>query len=149
MRRHLATLAFVAWAALHGTAWGQECAQTIEGNDLLQFNLSEIRVSADCGEVTITLRHVGQLAVNVMGHNWVLTTTEDYMPVATAAQSVGPPRYLQEGDGRVIAATDMIGGGEETSVTFDISGLEPGGAYTFFCSFPGHYVLMNGQFIIE
>ena len=43
----------------------------------------------------------------------------------------------------------MIGGGEETSVTFDISGLEPGGDYTFFCSFPGHYVLMNGQFIVE
>ena len=149
MRRHLAAWAFVAWAASYGTAWGQECSQTIEGNDLIQYNLAEIRVSSDCGEVTITLRHVGQLAANVMGHNWVLTATADYMPVATAAQAAGPPNYLPEGDARIIGATDMIGGGEETSVTFDLSGLEPGGDYTYFCSFPGHYVLMNGRFIVE
>jgi len=149
MRRNLFAVAFLAWSALYGTAWGQECSQTIEGNDLIQYNLSEIRVSADCGEVTITLRHVGQLAANVMGHNWVLTGTEDYMPMATAAQAAGPPEYLPEGDPRIIGATRMIGGGEEASVTFDISGLEPGGDYTYFCSFPGHYVLMNGKFIVE
>ena len=49
----------------------------------------------------------------------------------------------------IIGATAMIGGGEEIVVTVDISGLEPGGDYTYFCSFPGHYVLMNGKFIIE
>ena len=148
MRRNLAVVAFLAWA-LSGTAWGQECAQTIEGNDLIQFNVPEIRVGADCGEVTITLRHVGQLAANIMGHNFVLTATADYMPVATAGQAAGPPEYLPAGDPRVIGATNMIGGGEETSVTIDISGLEAGGDYTYFCSFPGHYVLMNGKFIIE
>ena len=84
-----------------------------------------------------------------MGHNWVLTTTADYTPVASAAQAAGPPNYVPEGDPRIIGATNMIGGGEETSVTFDISGLEPGGDYTYFCSFPGHNVLMNGKFIVE
>jgi azurin len=48
-----------------------------------------------------------------------------------------------------LAASAIVGGGEETSVTFDISALTAGGDYTFFCSFPGHYVLMNGKFIIE
>lgn len=148
MRRNLAALAFVAWA-LSGTAWGQECSQTLEGNDLIQYSLAEIRVSADCGEVTITLQHVGQLPANVMGHNWVLTSTADYMPVASAAQAVGPPEYIPTGDPRIFAATGMIGGGQEVSVTFDISGLEPGGDYTYFCSFPGHFVLMNGKFIVE
>lgn len=132
-----------------GSAYGQECSQTIEGNDLIKFNLTEIRVAADCGEVTITLTHVGSLAANVMGHNWVLTATPDFDPVASAGQSAGPPNFVPEGDPRVIAATDVIGGGEETSVTFDISALEVGGDYTFFCSFPGHFVLMNGKFIIE
>ena len=149
MRRHLATWAFVAWAAFYGTAWGQECSQTVEGNDLIQYSAAEIRVSSDCDEVTITLSHVGQLPANVMGHNWVLTTTADYTPVASAAQAAGPPNYVPEGDPRIIGATNMIGGGEETSVTFDISGLEPGGDYTYFCSFPGHNVLMNGKFIVE
>ena len=149
MRRHLATWALVAWAGFYGTAWGQECSQTIEGNDLIQYSAAEIRVSADCDEVTITLRHVGQLPANVMGHNWVLTTTADYTTVASAAQAAGPPNYVPEGDPRIIGASNMIGGGEEASVTFDISGLEPGGDYTYFCSFPGHNVLMNGKFIVE
>ena len=142
-----AILALAGWM-LCGSAWGQECTQTIEGNDLLQFNLAEMRVSTACDEVTINLVHTGMLPANVMGHNWVLTTTADYMPVAAAGQTAGPPEYLPEGDPRVLATTNIIGGGEETSVTFDLSGLEPGGDYTYFCSFPGHYVLMNGKFIV-
>jgi len=148
MRANFAILALAGWM-LCGTASGQECSQTIDGNDLLQFSLAEMRVSAACEDVTITLKHVGTLAANVMGHNWVLTTTADYMPVASAGQAAGAPEYLPSGDPRVIAATNIIGGGEETSVTFDISELEPGGDFTFFCTFPGHYVLMNGKFIIE
>ena len=115
MRRHFATWALVAWAAFYGTAWGQECSQTIEGNDLIQYSVAEVRVSSDCDEVTITLRHVGQLPANVMGHNWVLTTTADYTTVASAAQAAGPPNYVPEGDPRIIGATNMIGGGEEAS----------------------------------
>ena len=71
------------------------------------------------------------------------------MAVAAAAQAVGPPQYLPNGDPRIIGATSMIGGGDEVTVTFDTSGLEAGGDYTYFCSFPGHYVLMNGKFIVE
>lgn len=146
-RNHFAVALIVL--ACSSVAQGQECTQVIEGNDLIQFNVSEIQVSADCGEVTINLRHVGRLAANIMGHNWVLTTTADYMPLATVASIAGPPEYLPADDPRIIAATGMIGGGEETSVTFSLAGLEPGGEYTYFCSFPGHYVLMNGRFIIE
>lgn len=129
--------------------FAQECSLTIEGNDQIQFSTKEMRVSSSCEEVTITLVHTGQLAANVMGHNWILTKTEDYMPVAQAGQAAGPPNYVPANDERVIAATEVIGGGEEVSVTFDLSGLEPGGDYTYFCSFPGHFVLMNGKFIIE
>jgi len=135
------------FAAAPGLA--QECSLTIEGNDQIQFDKKEMRVSSSCEEVTVTLRHVGQLPANVMGHNWVLTTTEDYMPVAQAGQAAGPPNYVPANDDRVIAATEVIGGGEEVSVTFDLSKLEPGGDYTYFCSFPGHFVLMNGKFIVE
>jgi len=130
-------------------SFAQECTLTIEGNDQIQFDKKEMRVSSSCQEVTVTLRHVGQLAANVMGHNWVLTATEDYMPVAQAGQAAGPPNYVPANDERVIAATAVIGGGEEVSVTFDLSNLEPGGDYTYFCTFPGHFVLMNGKFIIE
>jgi azurin len=150
MRRDFLTIAALG-LLLAGPAWvqAQECELTITGNDQIQFDLKEMRVSSSCEQVTVTLVHVGQLAANIMGHNWVLTTTEDYMPVAQAGQSAGPPEYLPANDERVIAATAVIGGGEEVSVTFDMSGLEAGGDYTYFCSFPGHFVLMNGKFILE
>lgn len=148
MRTVIAIVALAGWS-LCGNAYGQECNQTIEGNDLLQYNVSEIRVSAACSEVTITLRHVGQLPVNAMGHNWVLTASADAEGVVEAGRNAGAPGYLPDSDPRVIAATDMIGGGQESSVTFDISALAAGGDYMFFCSFPGHYALMKGQFIIE
>ena len=141
---------FLAGCFLGSNSWAQSCNQTIEGNDLLQFNLSEIIVSSSCENITITLKHVGALPSNVMGHNWVLTSTADFMQVASGGQAAGPPEYLVVDDERIIAATaGMIGGGEEVSVTFNINNLTPGDDYTFFCSFPGHYVLMNGKFVIE
>ena len=123
------------------------CEQVIEGNDMLQFNLKEMKVSAACDSVTVTLKHTGVMAAEVMGHNWVLTTDSDFMPVATAAAEAGlENNYVPVGDDRVLSATSIIGGGEETSVTFSIGSLSAGDDYTFFCSFPGHYAIMKGSF---
>ncbi len=134
---------------LSSAAWSQECSLTIEGNDQIQFNQKELHVSKSCKEVKLTLKHVGQLAANVMGHNWVLAQTADYQAVAQAGQGAGPPNYLPAGDARIIAFTPVIGGGQEVSVTIDTSKLTAGGDYTYFCSFPGHFVLMNGKLIVE
>jgi len=129
--------------------WSAEgsCQQVIEGNDMLQFNLKEIIVSANCKEVTVTLKHTGAMPANVMGHNWVLTNNTDFMPVAQAGGAAGiENNYVPVGDQRVLAATTIIGGGQETSVTFSIDSLVVGDDYTFFCSFPGHYAIMKGAF---
>ena len=127
----------------------ESCEQTIEGNDMLQFNLKEMSISSNCSEVTVILNHTGQLPANIMGHNWVLTTTNDFMPVAQAGGAAGPDAgYVPQGDSRVIAASSMIGGGETTSVTFSTRSLDASGDYTFFCSFPGHYAIMKGSFKI-
>lgn len=142
--------ALVASFAVASPAFSQDCAATIEGNDAIQFNLSEIRVSSSCESFTVTLKHVGMLAANIMGHNWVLTTTPDYEAVAQAGQAAGADNdYLPPGDQRVLAATALVGGGEETSISFNPSELEPGADYTYFCSFPAHYVLMKGKLIVE
>jgi azurin len=148
MRRTFALIALAGFA-LAGRAWSQDCSLSIEGNDQIQYNKKELKVSSKCKEVTVTLKHVGTLAANVMGHNWVLSATADYQAIAQAGQGVGPPNYLPAGDARVLASTPIIGGGQEVSVKFDLSKLKPGGDYTYFCSFPGHFVLMNGKFVIE
>ena len=148
MKRDLALVAVVTLLA-GGQAWGQECSLTVEANDQIQFVQKELRISSACKEVTLTLKHIGQLPANVMGHNWVLAKTADWQALAQAGQAAGPPNYVPSPDGRVLAHTDVIGGGNETTIKFDISGLTAGGDYTYFCSFPGHFVLMNGKFVIE
>ena len=52
-------------------------------------------------------------------------------------------------DARVLAVSEVIGGGESTSVTFSTTGLSTGSAYTFFCSFPGHSYSMRGTLIVN
>ena len=149
MKRTLALISALTAVAIGSEAVAQECTLTVEGNDQIQFLQKELRVSSSCKEITVTLKHVGQLAANIMGHNWVLSATKDYMALAQAGQAAGPPNYLPEGDTRILAATNVVGGGQQTSVTFSTDALQAGGDYTFFCTFPGHFVLMYGKFIVE
>ncbi len=149
MRRILsAALAAVLWLSGKADA-GEACAVTVEVPDALQFSQREIIVDSSCESFSLTLRHVGKLPVNSMGHNWVLTRTEDFEGAVADGQLAGIDNdFVKPGDERVLAATKVIGGGEETTISFDPSILEPGGDYTFFCSFPAHYVLMQGKLIV-
>jgi azurin len=126
------------------------CTLIIEGNDLMRYNVSEMSVAADCTEVEVILKHVGKLPVQTMGHNWVLATTADVMAVANAGVGAGLGNdHVPPGDARVIAHTRMIGGGQTAAVKFSTKALTKGGDYTFFCSFPGHYGLMKGKFVVQ
>lgn len=134
-------------SAISFESMATDCEQIIEGNDALQFNSKSMTVSASCESVTITLNHTGQLPANIMGHNWVLTKSSDFMPVAQAGGAAGLENdYVPQNDSRVIAYSKIIGGGDSTSVTFSTSDLSSDESYTFFCSFPGHYAIMQGSF---
>src|SRR5690606_30509615 len=110
------------------------------------YSHSELRVDSRCEAFTLTLKHVGKEPAHALGHNWVLAKTEDFDGAVTDGQRAGlENHYIKPGDERVLVATAVIGGGEETSVSFDPAILEPGGDYTFFCSFPAHFVLMRGR----
>lgn len=132
-------------AAAKPTAVVNNCATEIEGNDAIQYNVGSIVVPASCSQFTITLRHVGKLPVAAMGHNVVITRNDDVQAVVADGLTAGAAAgYVKAGDARIVAHTEMIGGGQSTSVTFDASKLKAGGPYTFFCSFPGHVVTMIG-----
>jgi azurin len=140
-------LLIIATVSLESIA--ADCEQVIEGNDALQFNSKTMTVSASCETVTVTLKHTGQLPANIMGHNWVLTKSSDFMPVAQAGGSAGlDNNYVPQNDSRVIAYSKIIGGGESTTVTFSASDLSSNENYTFFCSFPGHYAIMQGSLTV-
>ena len=88
MRRNL-QLAIGAVLLCSSQAWAQTCEVTVEGNDQIQFVQSELKVSSSCTKITVTLKHIGTLAANIMGHNWVLTESSNYMSLAQAGQAAG------------------------------------------------------------
>lgn len=148
-RRNCALL-FLFAALFSGSLSAQTCELAISGNDQLEYNESELVVPSDCTELTLTLEHEGAMEVEQMGHNWVLTESEHWRDVAESGQTAGLENdYLPPDDERVIVHTEMIGGGETTTVTFDVSELDADTDYTFFCSFPGHWAVMNGTFVIQ
>ena len=123
-----------------------QCELSISSTDQMQFTKKTLEVSKECKKVTLTLKHNGKLPVNVMGHNWVLTSSDDIAGFATAMSGAGADNdYVVKGDPRVIAYTKVIGGGGETTVEFDVSKLDTAKSYTYVCTFPGHYALMKGE----
>ena len=125
-----------------------DCATTIEGNDAMQYNADSITIPASCSQFTVNLKHVGKLAVNVMGHNFVVAKEADMAGINADGMAVAP-EHLKDGDARVVAHTKMIGGGESASVTFDVAKVKDGGPFKFFCSFPGHMALMQGSLQVQ
>jgi len=125
---------------------GKSVTVDIEGDDQMKFNLKEIRVK-EGQKITLTLHHVGKMGVQVMGHNWVLLKPGvDMMSFGAEAATADKNGYIPEGSDDFIVHTDMIGGGETTTITFDAPDK---GTYDFICSFPGHVALMKGKFIVE
>lgn len=119
---------------------------TLSANDQMRFDKNELRVKSG-QTVRLILRHTGQMAENVMGHNFVLleegTDVSEFGQEAARAQDND---YIPANSENVIAHTEMIGGGETTTIEFEAPAA---GTYDFICSFPGHYALMQGKFIVE
>ena len=139
-----------ALLGLAGTAAAApNCSITLKANDQMQFDQKAATVSASCATITVNLQHTGKLPVTAMGHNVVIAKTADLSAVAAAGMSAGAAAgYTPKGDARVVAATPLIGGGATTKVTFPGKKLTAGGAYSFFCSFPGHSALMKGTLTV-
>ena len=119
---------------------------TITGNDQMQFNMAEMKVKAG-QTVRVTLKHVGKMDKNVMGHNWVLlamgTEINEFGGAAVEAKATD---YVPANTTQVIAHTKLLGGGESDTIEFVAPAA---GTYDFICSFPGHFAIMKGKFIVQ
>lgn len=143
MIRRLALVALLSLPA--APLWAAECSVDIDSTDQMTYSTNAIEIAKSCQQFTVNLKHVGQLPKNVMGHNWVLTRQADMTPVVNEGAAAGLDNdYLKADDPRILAHTKMIGGGESTSVTFDVAQLQADGQYMFFCTFPGHAAVMKG-----
>jgi azurin len=130
-------LVLVSSLAACGGGGGATDRLEITGNDLMRFSPQEVTVPAGA-QVTIVFRNVGQMPKQAMGHNLVvLQQGTDTLAFARAAVRHAQAEYVPpEMADQVIAATAVLGPGEEATLTFTAPS-EPGD-YPFVCTFPGH-----------
>lgn len=120
---------------------------TLNSDDNMKFDQSTINVF-EGQTVTLTLVHTGTMSADVMGHNFVLLTKgSSGADFAMAAITAKDTDYIPEDlENQVIAHTGVLGGGESETITFEAPAK---GIYDFLCSFPGHYAMMKGKFIVR
>tara|TARA_B100001093_G_scaffold398887_1_gene386273 strand:- start:435 stop:923 length:489 start_codon:yes stop_codon:yes gene_type:complete len=117
----------------------------LNSNDQMLFDKGLLRGKSG-EEINLTLYHTGKIGKEFMGHNFVLLKKDvDVDDFAQKAMLAKENEYIPDGD-ETIVYTKMLGGGESDSVSFTV---EEKGNYIFICTFPGHYQIMRGEFIIE
>lgn len=116
----------------------------LTGDDNMRFDETRFVVAA--GEpVTLRFKNIGELPVDVMGHNVVVldrgTPVEPFgLAAAEASENDYIPTEAEHAED-IVAHTAMLGPGEEETITFT---LEEPGEYPFICSFVAHWRLMQG-----
>ena len=124
---------------------GELVKVVVNSDDQMRFDTDEIKVPAG-SRVELTLNHTGSFPKESMGHNLViLSAGVDLNDYAQRAMSASDNNYVIDGN-ETVAATDVIGGGETTTITFDAPAA---GTYQFVCTFPGHFFNMQGNFVVE
>ena len=89
---------------------------------------------------------------DVVPHNWVLlkpgtlATVGNLVNRLVADPAAASRQYVPD-SGDVLAYTDIVPGGKDFTIYFRAP--ETPGRYPFLCSFPGHWMVMNGQLIVE
>ncbi|KLU05617.1 Glucose dehydrogenase, PQQ-dependent [Rhodopirellula islandica] len=89
---------------------------------------------------------------DVVPHNWALVRPGALQEVGELAnQLIADPEafarhYIPDTED-VLVATDVVGPGESQTVHFRAPS-QPG-RYPFLCTFPGHWMVMNGEMIVE
>ena len=114
----------------------------ITGNDKMKYNIDSFTVKAG-SKIKIDFEHVGKMPRAAMGHN-VVIVKQGVQPIAFAGQCVANGGNLDNGyvpekkkiQKKIIAYTDLVGGGKTTSVTFTVP--KKTGNYPFLCTFPAH-----------
>ena len=117
----------------------------LNSNDLMLFDKTSL--SAKAGKnIRLVLNHNGKIGKEFMGHNFVLLKKDvDVDDFAMLALDFKENEYIPKNNDFIVH-TRMLGGGESDTINFTIE--EPG-SYTYVCTFPGHYQIMQGILTIE
>lgn len=115
------------------------------GNTMADISYDPKTITVKAG-TTVKLKFTNTSTDAAMPHNWVLVHNGTIEAVATAGINVGKEGSFVPNTKDVLVATRLLGPGEEAEITFP---APPAGKYQFVCTYPGHWSIMNGEFIVE
>jgi azurin len=122
----------------------QEAKILITASDQMVYDTKEFEVT-EGQKVILVLKNIGKIPVSAMGHNLVILEQGTMLPVFAAkcgeAKSTNYVPQDAESKKQIIAHTKLIGGGQLDKITFT---APTAGSYPFFCSYPGHFSVMQG-----
>jgi len=122
-----------------------EIQLSASGNTMAEMVYDQKEMKAKAG-TTIKLIFKNNSTDAAMPHNWVLVHNGTMEAVATAGIEAGKAGNFVPNSKDVLVATNLLGPGEETTLVFP---APPAGTYQFVCTYPGHWSIMNGNFIVE
>ena len=121
----------------------------ITGNDQMKYDLTTIEVKAG-QEVKLTLKNIGTMPKESMGHNWILLEKNtDPLKFLEPGFAYASNDYIApEMEKKVIAKTRTLGPGEEETITFTAPSIPS--PYDYICTFPGHFAAgMKGVLVVQ
>ena len=148
MKKILCTLLFLF--SFSNVSFAANCTIDLEANGMMQYSTSAIALDSSCGKFTINLKNTGTLDVNLAGHNVVISKKADFNYLTSI---VNPSNGLDNGylpeDKKVIYKTKFLGPNETISLVLDTNKFAKGEEYIFWCSFLGHWGVMNGSLTLS
>jgi azurin len=121
----------------------------INANDKMKYDITTIEAKAG-QEVKLTLKNVGTMPKQSMGHNWALLqlNTDAAKFVEAGFASASTDYVAPELASKVIAKTKILGPGESETITFTAPAIPS--RYDFLCTFPGHFAAgMKGVLVVQ
>ena len=108
----------------------------------MKYETTEFQVKAG-QKVTLIMNNTASSPA--MKHNVVILTDKDAVQeIGTAA--ITAKNHLPDHPA-IYAATPLADAGKTTSVTF--TAPKEKGSYLYICTFPGHYMMMQGTMIVK
>jgi putative heme-binding domain-containing protein len=130
--------------------WREEVAGArpieIKTGSNLSFQTRQLRVKAN-EPLAFTLSNP-----DVVPHNWVLVKPDHLESVGKISnQMIADPtafarHYIPDSE-YVLNFTDVVSPGSQQTIFFNAPATP--GRYPFLCTFPGHWMVMNGDMIVE
>jgi azurin len=116
-----------------------------EGNSMtdMRYDQTEIHVKAG---TTVKLKLINHATDAAMIHNFVIIEKGTADQVGPEGIKVGPDKNYVPAMKEVLVSTPLTGPGKTNEISFPAPAA---GNYDFICTYPGHYKMMHGVFIVD